>query len=117
MHADIEDAWKFALENRFIIEQAPLQTYASALVFSPKNCAIRKRSNLPSWMVEFPDVGEDWGPLLQASGCEIDKNGEDIVSIALSSDGKFLACAHQHTIKLWDLATGAIHSTLEEANK
>ena len=36
LYAFAHDAKRFALYNRFVIEQAPLQLYCSAIVFAPE---------------------------------------------------------------------------------
>jgi hypothetical protein len=41
VHAFIHDAERFLLNSRSIIEEAPLQIYASALVFAPQKSIIR----------------------------------------------------------------------------
>ena len=87
-----------------------MQTYVSALIFSPKNSAIRERNALPSWLNNTPDVEENWGPLLHT----LEAHGHyRIEGIALSFDAKFLASTCYDSIKLWDPATGALRGTLE----
>ncbi|KAK8900837.1 hypothetical protein QC760_010601 [Botrytis cinerea] len=41
LYAFIHDAKRFALYSRSVIEQTPLQTYCSALVFAPKKSIVR----------------------------------------------------------------------------
>lgn len=112
LHAMVQDAKRFILSNRAIIEEAPLQTYASALVFSPTGSLIRKRysDQLPAWLVRLPAAEDTWGNSVQ----NLEGHTSSITAIAISPDGKYLASASvDQTIRLWDPATGALRSTLE----
>lgn len=112
----VEDARRFVLRNRAIIEEAPLQTYVSALVFSPAESPIREcyLHQVPAWVNRLPATDVGWGSCVQ----NLQPNGHSI-AIAFSPDGRFLACSVKgdyhggHVIQLWDAATGALHSTLE----
>ena len=108
----IQDAERFILSNRAIIEKAPLQAYASALVFSPIESLTRKcySDQLPAWLVRRPTIQELWGNSVQTL-----EGHEDFVSaIAFSPDGKFLATGSWDArVRLWDRATGALHTTLQ----
>ena len=65
--SNVRDANRFVLYNRGIIENAPLQVYASALVFSPTVSRIRTlfQHEWPSWINTFPLVEMNWSPCLQ----------------------------------------------------
>ncbi|KAL8725583.1 MAG: hypothetical protein Q9181_006365 [Wetmoreana brouardii] len=110
----LEDAKRFIFSHRGIIEGFPLQVYTSALVFSPGNSIIRKiySHSFPAWLHRPPIVPKDWDNCVQTL-----YNPDKITtSIAFSPDGKFLACGlHTNGVDLWDLATGALHSTLGTA--
>jgi hypothetical protein len=45
LHAFIHNAKRFALYNRSIIEQVPLQLYCSTLVFAPESSFVRENLN------------------------------------------------------------------------
>ena len=108
----VRDAERFILSNRAIIEQAPLQTYASALVFSPTESLTRKcySDQLPAWLVRRPTIKGSWGNSVQS----LEGHERVVTAIAFSPDGKFLATGSQDTeVRLWDPATGALHSTLQ----
>ncbi|KAK4459849.1 hypothetical protein QBC42DRAFT_145266, partial [Cladorrhinum samala] len=62
----LQDANRFVLSNRWVIETAPLQIYCSGLVFSPKKSLIRKQFShqIPAWISTTPPVEEDWNPAL-----------------------------------------------------
>ena len=108
----IQDAERFILINWAVIEKAPLQTYASALVFSPTESLTRKcySDQLPAWLVNHPTVQENWGNSVQT----LEGHRDWVSAIAFSPDGKYLATgSHDNTVRLWDTATGALHSTLQ----
>ncbi|KAL8885397.1 MAG: hypothetical protein Q9215_006747 [Flavoplaca cf. flavocitrina] len=110
LHAITEDARRFILRNRAIIEEAPLQTYVSALVFSPAESLIRKcyLHEVPSWVNRLPATDVGWGNFAQT----LKTNGK-VRALAFSPDGRYLACGVKEVIQLWDTQTGALHSTLE----
>jgi hypothetical protein len=67
LHTFIHDAKRFALYNRSVIEQAPLQLYYSALVFAPGNSIVRKKFKgcIPDWIQLKPKVQAHWNTALQ----------------------------------------------------
>ena len=108
----IQDAERFILSNRAVIEKAPLQTYASALVFSPTESLTRKCywDQIPAWLVKLPTMPMDWDNSVQI----LEGHRDDVSAIAYSPDGKYLATgSYDCTVRLWDPATGALHSTLQ----
>ncbi|KAG9252899.1 putative wd40 repeat pf20 [Emericellopsis atlantica] len=107
----VQDSRRFILQNRWVIENAPLQTYESALIFSPANSLLRKifENEEPNWIKIKPIVESAW------SSCQQTLAGHsDWVScIAFSPDAKLIASgSSDHTVKLWDTATGALEQTL-----
>ncbi|OXV08977.1 hypothetical protein Egran_03261, partial [Elaphomyces granulatus] len=60
------DAERFALSSRLIIERAPLQTYGSALVFSPMRSEVRMQhwKERLSCIKNVVGIREGWDPCL-----------------------------------------------------
>lgn len=113
LHAIVKDAERFLLSNKDIVQRAPLQTYASALVFSPYKSQIRKENldHCPTFFKYGPVVEDHWGPVLQT----LQGHSSGVASLAFSSDGKYLASLSIHgELLVWDAMTGTLHSTLWE---
>ncbi|TGZ80748.1 hypothetical protein EX30DRAFT_307236, partial [Ascodesmis nigricans] len=116
------DARRFITKHRKTIEDAPLQIYSSALMFSPTGSIIRKlfTQDIPRWIKTLPLVQENWDPLLQT----LEGHSNVVHTLAFSPDGKTLASGSEdnttlasgssdHTVRLWDPTTGASRGTLE----
>ncbi|CAI7644574.1 unnamed protein product [Penicillium viridicatum] len=109
----LHDAKRFILRNCQIADIAPLQLYASGLIFAPKMAITRRNfeRELPDWICRGPSVEDNWSTELQT----LEGHSEVVYSVAFSQDGRLLASgSRDKTIKLWDPATGALKHTLEE---
>src|SRR5690606_38558434 len=102
----ISDAVRFALHNRYTIENAPLQAYISALVFSPIDSLIRKEFSHeePTWVALKPIMETSWSACTQT----LEGHGDWVNSVAFSADGRQVASgSRDNTIKVWDCESGA----------
>ncbi|KAI3571568.1 NACHT domain-containing protein [Fusarium oxysporum f. sp. albedinis] len=85
----LQDARRFILSHKRPIEIAPLQAYASALVFSPEHSLIREvfKKEEPNWMISKPRMEADWNACLQT----LEGHGGSVNSVVFSTDGQRLA--------------------------
>ncbi|KAI5460948.1 hypothetical protein BGZ63DRAFT_357899 [Mariannaea sp. PMI_226] len=107
----MNDARRFILSQKGAIEIAPLQAYASALIFSPTNSLIRQLFvREEATVIDLkPGIGPNWDSCLQT----LDHRGKE-VSVAFLPDGKQLASASQEgTIRIWDATSGSCIMTFE----
>ncbi|KAL5040787.1 hypothetical protein BDW71DRAFT_212785 [Aspergillus fruticulosus] len=108
----LQDAERFILKNSQIADIAPLQLYASGIIFAPQRALIRRNfeRELPDWLLRGPIVEENWSPELQT----LEGHSDAVLSVAFSTDGRLLASgSSDRTIKLWDPTTGSLQHTLE----
>ncbi|KAM0130858.1 hypothetical protein ACHAO1_007639 [Botrytis cinerea] len=114
LYAFINDAKRFALYSRSIVEKAPLQAYCSALVFAPQKSIVRTtfEKDIPSWIKQKPTVEPYWNAILQT----LEGHTSPVYSIAFSLSGKqvvsgsgdntVVSGSGDNTVRLWDTATG-----------
>ncbi|UKZ47085.1 hypothetical protein TrVGV298_001299 [Trichoderma virens] len=98
----LQDATKFILYFKSAIQEAPLQIYNSALVFSPTNSIIRKTfdSIRPSYIKQMPQVDSEWSDYIQT--LELRNNDRPLDLIFLSS-GKLIVACEKGLVQIWDL--------------
>jgi len=94
------------------IEGYPLQTYASALLFSPTGSLIRHlfQHEAPKELTLKPGMSDSWSACLQT----LEGHSSSVLSVAFSHDSTRLASAsYDRTVKIWDASSGACLQTLE----
>ncbi|KAL7932075.1 hypothetical protein V8C35DRAFT_329060 [Trichoderma chlorosporum] len=107
----LEDAEKFIRSHGSIIERAPLQAYASALVFSPTASEVK----VAQWKHRLPFINILAGVETHWDAHRQTLEAHSIVmSAAFSPNGRILASAlWDRTILLWEVSTGSRKRTLE----
>ncbi|KAK1239939.1 hypothetical protein MKX08_007381 [Trichoderma sp. CBMAI-0020] len=98
--AFIKDTFRFMFFNRVMIEEAPLQVYVSALIFSPKTSVVRLQFQQElSWIKTLPVVDEYWDYCKYIFFCP-----EGLFySYAVSYDSKFVAVAYSSGLEVMDV--------------
>ncbi len=99
----MNDARRFILEFRSIIETAPLEVYNSALLFSPEASIVKRlfSKELPGWIERPPLVEMNWTPSLQA----LEGHSRPVSAVAFSPDGQLASTSDNNTVRLWDPST------------
>ncbi|KAK3312960.1 hypothetical protein B0H66DRAFT_485056 [Apodospora peruviana] len=108
----LRDIRRFILSSRSIIDIAPLQVYASALVFSPTHSITRDifKHEIPKWITSGPIVEENWNACRQT----LEGHSHRVSSVAFSPDSNLVVSGSgDNTVKIWDVATGHCTQTLE----
>ncbi|KAH7031007.1 uncharacterized protein B0I36DRAFT_207242, partial [Microdochium trichocladiopsis] len=112
LHGLLQDAHRFTMYYRWVIENYPLQVYTSALVFSPARSRVRVtfRHEEPTWIKLKPAMEDEWNECLQT----LEGHSDLVTSVVFSHDGCRLASASDDkTVKVWDATTGQCLQTLE----
>lgn len=106
----MKDSLRFIRTHLSIIEEAPLQVYSSAIVFSPTNSIVRRlfASQVPKWLLAWPAVEDEWGPCSLVIG-----HGATVKSAIFSPDSKTIASIYaDNTIRILSTKTGKCEHVL-----
>lgn len=106
-----QDGLRFIRAHRTSIETSPLQTYHSALIFSPTDSIVRRlfRSEEPS-VAMYPAMDSEWSACLQT----LEGRREPVLCVAFSPDGTQLASgSFDGVVMIWDTTMGQSLRTLE----
>ncbi|KAI9035476.1 NACHT and WD40 domain protein [Aspergillus affinis] len=108
----LTDAHRFILQNIQMANGAPLQLYASGLVFTPTSSLVRQifGKQYSPWIRALPRMHKSWGANRQT----LEGHSCSVQAVAFSSDGRTIASGStDKTIKLWNAETGEQRRTLE----
>ncbi|CAG8902079.1 unnamed protein product [Penicillium salamii] len=115
LHPVLMDAKRFLRTHVSTIEDAPLQLYSSAMLFSPTSSIIRQRYHheIQEWTLPNPGFSEAWAQHIQQVDCR--DLPEDVV---FSQDGRLLAVTlSSGVVTIWEAATLIHTSTLSPDGK
>ena len=99
----LEDARRFVLANRYIIDLAPVQVYVSAIIFAPQTSEVKATRQIPAWLSRYPEISPSWGPELQ----KLQGHTASPLALTISPDESLLASASaDETVRLWNIKTG-----------
>ncbi|KGO78286.1 NACHT nucleoside triphosphatase [Penicillium italicum] len=103
-----KDAYRFLLCHRPTIEEAPLQIYYLATVFSPTESLVRNRfsEHFPTWLRKPPPMESYWG--LEDQTFATDAH---VYASAISFDGRLIAYLSLSGITVWNAITGNLEHT------
>lgn len=107
-----QDACRFIQYHKWTIENSPLQTYSSSLLFSPAGSAIRKfyTAEEPSWMLRKPIIENDWSPCFST----LEGHHSAVNSVSWSPNAALVVSGSEDkTVRIWDPSINQCILTLE----
>ncbi|KAF1931002.1 uncharacterized protein M421DRAFT_363951 [Didymella exigua CBS 183.55] len=108
----IQDARRFLMYHKGAIEGYPLQSYASALLFSPIGSQTRQlfKHEEPKGITIRPASSDKWSACLQT----LEGHSDTVRSVAFSRDSTRLASGTgDGALRIWDASSGVCLQTLE----
>ncbi|KAG5766081.1 hypothetical protein H9Q72_005831 [Fusarium xylarioides] len=112
----LHDAKRFVLNNRWIIENTPLQMYCSALLFCPTQSLVRSyyQRMIPLWISKRPVPQQTWTEELSM----LEGHTDHIFETAFSPTESLLASASRDdTTRVWDYVTGSEKYRFEDPRR
>ncbi|KAH7395241.1 vegetative incompatibility protein HET-E-1 [Phaeosphaeria sp. MPI-PUGE-AT-0046c] len=102
----IQDARRFIMYHKGAIEGYPLQTYASALLFSPTGSIVRQlfKHEEPESISIRPTLSDGWSACLQTL------EGHSPFS---HNSTRLASASHDSTVKIWDASSSVCLQTLK----
>ncbi|KAH7024897.1 beta transducin-like protein HET-E2C*40 [Microdochium trichocladiopsis] len=105
------EAYRLLQHFRVTIQQWPLQTYVSVLIFSPAKSLLRRlfHHERPSWVECRVGVEDHWSTREMTL-----ESQDDLVSASFSPDGRrLLSVSKKHEVNIWNATTGVLEMTIE----
>ncbi|KAM5431541.1 hypothetical protein McanCB56680_004655 [Microsporum canis] len=112
----IQDARRFILNHKHVIENWPLQIYSSALIFSPARSLVKDlfASEEPVWVRMKPTVEDNWSACLQT----IKGHNSSVHSVAFSHNSMLIASAScDMTVRIWSTSSGDCLQSVENGSR
>ncbi|KAL6359995.1 hypothetical protein LRP88_05691 [Fusarium phalaenopsidis] len=104
------NARRFILRNGPLLNDAPLQTYVTALLFAPTSTIPESfKKEEPRWITIKPEVYKVWVPLVAT----LEGHVGPVWAVAMSPDSKLIASrSYDQAIKIWNAGTGEVQKVL-----